>query len=59
MKYVRLLRYKQEPNYSYLRQLFTNIMISHDYKYDYNFDWNLIAKKKKLEREEALSNKNI
>jgi len=53
MKYVRLLRYKQAPNYNYLIQLFHNIMSKNNYKYDYIFDWNIIAKKKKLERKDV------
>ena len=51
MKYVRLLRYKQTPNYEYLAQLFFNIMSANSYQYDYVFDWNIVAKKKKKERD--------
>lgn len=39
MKYCRLLQFKSEPDYNYLRKLFYNIFIQNDFKYDYKFDW--------------------
>ena len=51
-----LLRYKQTPNYDYLLKLFSNIMVNNNYEYDYIFDWNIIAKQKKLDREIILDN---
>ena len=39
MKYCRLLQFKSEPDYTYLRNLFYNIFIQNNFKYDYKFDW--------------------
>lgn len=47
MKYCRLLRFKQTPDYTYLKALFINIFKKNNYLYDNIFDWNIIAKKKK------------
>jgi casein kinase I homolog HRR25 len=58
MKYVRLLRYKQDPNYDYLLKLFSNIMVNNNYEYDYIFDWNIIAKQKKQDRENEIEQLN-
>ena len=47
MKYCRLLRFRQRPDYDYLKSLFINIFNENNYKYDDNFDWNILAKSKK------------
>lgn len=47
MKYCRLLRFRQRPDYNYLKSLFINIFNENNYKYDDNFDWNILAKSKK------------
>ena len=39
MKYCRLLQFKAEPNYRYLKTLFYNVFVQYDLKYDYQFDW--------------------
>jgi len=47
MKYCRLLRYKQTPDYDYLKSLFINIFYTKNFDYDNIFDWNILAKKKR------------
>jgi len=54
MKYCRLLRFEQTPNYKYLRELFLNIFTKNNFNYDNIFDWNIVAKKKKRIRENNL-----
>ena len=44
LKYCRKLEFEQEPNYNYLRNLFTLILIKENQKNDLNFFW--INKKK-------------
>ena len=39
ISYVRELTFEEEPDYAYLRSLFSNIMRRHDYEHDYQFDW--------------------
>lgn len=46
IQYVRLLRFKQKPNYKYLKNLFINIFTENDFTYDNVYDWNIIAKEK-------------
>jgi serine/threonine protein kinase len=52
MKYCRLLRFNQKPNYNYLKLLFSKLFKEKKYELDYIFDWNIIAKIKKLQMEE-------
>lgn len=49
MKYCRLLRFKQEPDYNFLRNLFISLFNDSSYKLDYIYDWNIVAKNKKEE----------
>ena len=39
LKYCRKLEFEQEPNYNYLRNLFTLILIKGNQKNDLNFFW--------------------
>ena len=39
MKYCRLLEFKSEPDYDYLKKLFFSIFVKKNLKYDYIFDW--------------------
>jgi serine/threonine protein kinase len=41
MDYVRSLKFEQTPDYTYLKNLFKNLMYKHRYDYDYQFDWKL------------------
>ena len=45
IKYVRVLRFNQKPNYNYLRSLLLNISEEQNYTLDNVFDWNIKVKK--------------
>lgn len=47
MKYCRLLRFKQKPNYDLLRNLFIQLFKKSKFKLDYIYKWNIVAKEKK------------
>ncbi len=49
MKYCRLLRFPQQPDYVLLRDLLINLFKSSNYKLDFIYDWNIVAKRKKNE----------
>ncbi len=56
MSYCRLLRFKQKPDYNLLRNLFICLFKNSNYQLDYIYDWNLIAKNKKIELKEKEHN---
>jgi len=39
LNYCRALRFEDKPNYSYLRNLFLDLMEREDIVYDFNYDW--------------------
>ena len=45
IKYVRVLRFNQKPNYNYLRSLLLTISEGLDFTLDNVFDWNIKVKK--------------
>jgi len=47
MKYCRILRFKQKPDYDLLRNLFICLFKRSNFELDYIYDWNIIAKQKK------------
>ena len=47
MKYCRILRFKQVPDYNLLRDIFIALFKKKDYKLDFIYDWNIVAKQKK------------
>ena len=47
LNYCRGLRFDEDPDYMYLRQLFRILFRSHSYEYDYEFDW---AIRKEIEK---------
>ena len=47
MKYCRILRFKQLPDYNLLRDLFIALFKKKQYKLDFIYDWNIVAKEKK------------
>ena len=49
MKYCRILRFHQKPDYNLLRNLFIVLFKNQKYELDYIYDWNLVAKEKKKE----------
>lgn len=48
MKYCRILRFKQKPDYDLLRNLFIALFKKSQFELDYIYDWNLVAKSKKI-----------
>lgn len=42
LNYCRQLRFEQNPDYSYLRQLFRTLFHRQGFTYDYVFDWNML-----------------
>jgi serine/threonine protein kinase len=46
MNYVKSLKFDEEPNYNYLKQLFISILDNMNEKYDLNFSWS----KKKVKK---------
>ncbi|CAF0965669.1 unnamed protein product [Adineta ricciae] len=44
LNYCRQLYYTDEPDYSYIRQIFRNLSYRLKYQYDYAFDWILLEK---------------
>jgi len=49
MKYCRLLRFPQKPDYVILRDLLINLFKNNKYTLDFIYDWNIVAKRKKNE----------
>ena len=49
MKYCRLLRFFQIPDYNLLRELFISVFKEYNFELDFVYDWNIVAKKKKDE----------
>jgi len=47
IKYCRVLRFKQKPDYNVLRGLFISLFKESNYTLDYIYDWNIVAKEKK------------
>lgn len=47
MKYCRLLRFKQKPDYDLLRNLFISLFQKSNFELDYIYDWNIVAKTRK------------
>jgi hypothetical protein len=42
INYVRQLRFDQEPDYAYCRQLFRDLFTKNGFVYDYVYDWNVM-----------------
>jgi serine/threonine protein kinase len=49
MRYCRMIRFSEEPDYQYLRELFIRVMKQYSLTPDGIFDWNEIAIRKKAE----------
>jgi serine/threonine protein kinase len=39
VNYTRRLKFDEQPDYSYLRDLFKSVMIKYNYQFDYEYDW--------------------
>ncbi|XP_023212640.1 casein kinase I-like [Centruroides sculpturatus] len=53
LNYCRNLRFDETPNYTYLRQLFSNLFRILNYEYDCIFDWNQPKQKQKTDQPEV------
>ena len=42
LKYCRALKFDQNPDYIYLRQLFRTLMHCLNHQYDYAYDWTIL-----------------
>ena len=43
---TRNLRFDERPNYSAMRNMFKDLFQRNGYKYDYQYDWVILAEKK-------------
>ena len=57
MKYVKKLRFEEDPDYDYLRGLFIDLLTSLEMKNDLRFSW--ISKSKKEQNEILITKRNI
>ena len=39
LRYCKALKFEEDPNYGYLKQLLQDIFERNKYDYDYNYDW--------------------
>ena len=51
IKYVRNLGYEEDPDYSYLKNLFLTVLKNNNWEFDYYYDWD----KNTLKNEEVIS----
>ncbi|XP_068140722.1 casein kinase I [Drosophila tropicalis] len=63
MKYARNLRFKEDPDYVYLRQLFRILFRTLSYQFDYIYDWTILQKQQdqqdRLQREGQLEKQRL
>ncbi|KAF0980854.1 hypothetical protein FDP41_012642 [Naegleria fowleri] len=52
LNYTRGLKFYQEPDYMYLRNLFLNLFVREKYALDYEWDWVVIEKKQRAEQQQ-------
>jgi casein kinase 1 len=52
LAYCRNLKFEDKPDYGYLKTLLKDLFVKSGYDWDYQYDWNIIAKKKKEEKGE-------
>jgi len=50
LQYCKQLKFEDKPDYNYLKTLFKDLFVKSGYEWDYQYDWNLITKKKKEEK---------
>ena len=55
INYTRELKFDDRPDYGYLRRLLKTISEKEKFEYDFIFDW--VLRKKQLEEEESKENK--
>ena len=53
LTFCRNLRFDEAPNYSEMKLMFKELFLKSGYKYDYQYDWVVLAEKKeKMEKRE-------
>lgn len=50
LSYCRNLKFEDKPDYNYLRTILKDLFVKSGYEMDYQYDWNILAKKKKEEK---------
>jgi len=45
LNYCRSLRFEEQPDYMYLRQLFRILFRTLNHQYDYTYDWTMLKQK--------------
>jgi len=50
LTYCRNLKFEDKPDYTYLKTLLKDLFVKSGYEMDYQYDWNILAKKKKDEK---------
>jgi casein kinase 1/casein kinase 1 epsilon len=51
LTYCRNLKFEDKPDYGYLRNLLKDLFLKSGYEWDYQYDWNILARKKKEEKQ--------
>jgi len=54
LKYCRGLKFEEEPNYAYLKKLYSDLMAAKGYLLDYNYDWVALKQENKQSHNEAI-----
>jgi len=54
LNYTRGLKFYQEPDYLYLRNLFLNLFVKEKYTLDYEWDWTIIERKQRAEQQQQI-----
>jgi casein kinase 1/casein kinase 1 epsilon len=52
LQYCKTLKFEDKPDYNYLKTLFKDLFVKSGYEWDYQYDWNMISKKKKEDKKE-------
>ena len=40
LKYCKSLKFEEDPNYAYMKELLKDVFTRNKYEYDFDFDWN-------------------
>jgi len=53
LSYCRNLKFEDKPDYNYLKNLFKDLFTKSGFELDYQYDWNVMSRKKKDEKKEV------
>lgn len=53
MSYCRNLKFEEKPDYGYLKRLLKDLFVKSGFEWDYQYDWNVIAKRRREEKKEG------